>query len=89
MTTSLRGRRIYDVAIVAGVTAAAIAGALVAAQQPPADPLINESVIAKLSDHVHVIPDLNVGLVPNVGITSAPAPRWWWTQAWAREMEQP
>src|SRR5476649_316202 len=39
-----------------------------AAQQPPADPLINDSAISKVSDHVHVISDLNVGLVPNVGI---------------------
>jgi glyoxylase-like metal-dependent hydrolase (beta-lactamase superfamily II) len=39
-----------------------------AAQQPPADPLIKESAIFKVSDHVHVISDLNVGLVPNVGI---------------------
>ena len=41
---------------------------VVLAQQPPADPLIKESAIAKVSDHVHVISDLNVGLVPNVGI---------------------
>jgi glyoxylase-like metal-dependent hydrolase (beta-lactamase superfamily II) len=44
--------------------------ALVAAQQPPArpDPLIKEGVTEKISDHVHVIPDGNVSLVPNVGI---------------------
>lgn len=41
---------------------------VVLAQQPPADPLIKESAIARVSDHVHVISDLNVGLVPNVGI---------------------
>ena len=39
-----------------------------AAQQPPADPLIKDNAISKVSDHVHVISDLNVGLVPNVGI---------------------
>ena len=39
-----------------------------AAQQPPAEPLIQERAISKVSDHVHVISDLNVGLVPNVGI---------------------
>jgi glyoxylase-like metal-dependent hydrolase (beta-lactamase superfamily II) len=39
-----------------------------AAQQPPADPLIRDNAISKVSDHVHVISDLNVGLVPNVGI---------------------
>lgn len=41
---------------------------VVLAQQAPADPLIKESAIARVSDHVHVISDLNVGLVPNVGI---------------------
>ena len=43
-------------------------GVLLSAQQPSADPLIKESAIAKVSEHVHVISDLNVGLVPNVGI---------------------
>jgi len=43
---------------------------LVAAQQPPArpDPLIKEGVTEKISDHVYVIPDGSVPLVPNVGI---------------------
>jgi glyoxylase-like metal-dependent hydrolase (beta-lactamase superfamily II) len=50
-----------------------MAGPGVAAQQSrpgaqSADPLINGNAIAKVSDHVWVIPDLNVGLVPNVGI---------------------
>jgi glyoxylase-like metal-dependent hydrolase (beta-lactamase superfamily II) len=40
----------------------------IAAQAPPADPLIRESAVSKVSAHVHVISDLNVGLVPNVGI---------------------
>lgn len=48
--------------------ALSIASLLVAAQQPPADPLIVPSAIAKVSDHVYVISDRNVGLVPNVGI---------------------
>jgi glyoxylase-like metal-dependent hydrolase (beta-lactamase superfamily II) len=53
----------------AALTAASIAGAGVAAQPtPPAEPLINADAIAKVSDHVHVISDRNVGLVPNVGI---------------------
>jgi glyoxylase-like metal-dependent hydrolase (beta-lactamase superfamily II) len=43
------------------------------AQQPPAGqapppPLIRENATVKLTDHVWVIPDFNVGLVPNVGI---------------------
>jgi len=43
---------------------------LVAAQQPPArpDPLIKEGVTEKISEHVYVIPDGSVPLVPNVGI---------------------
>src|SRR5881296_176939 len=44
-------------------------GSIVGAQPPrPADPLIDASGITKVSDHVHVISDRNVGLVPNVGI---------------------
>jgi glyoxylase-like metal-dependent hydrolase (beta-lactamase superfamily II) len=42
--------------------------AVVAAQAAPADPLIAERAIAKVSEHVYVISDRNVGLVPNVGI---------------------
>ena len=47
---------------------AALAAALVAAQPPSSDPLIRDAAISKVSEHVHVISDLNVGLVPNVGI---------------------
>jgi glyoxylase-like metal-dependent hydrolase (beta-lactamase superfamily II) len=32
------------------------------------DPLVRASAVGKISEHVHVISDLNVGLVPNVGI---------------------
>ena len=45
-----------------------LAAALVTAQPPSTDPLIRDSAISKVSEHVHVISDLNVGLVPNVGI---------------------
>ena len=43
---------------------------VLAAQQPagPATPLIKENAAAKMSEHVYVIPDGNVGGVPNVGI---------------------
>src|SRR3977135_1438582 len=47
---------------------AILAAALVAVQPPSADPPIRESAVSRVSDHVHVISDLNVGLVPNVGI---------------------
>ena len=46
----------------------AMVATLLAAQSPPADPLIAENAIAKVSEHVYVISDRNVGLVPNVGI---------------------
>ena len=53
----------------AALTAASLTGAGVAAQPtPPAAGLINADAIARISDHVHVISDRNVGLVPNVGI---------------------
>jgi hypothetical protein len=46
-----------------------MAGSTLTAQQPrPPDPLIDGAAITKVSDHVYVIPDRNVGLVPNVGI---------------------
>jgi glyoxylase-like metal-dependent hydrolase (beta-lactamase superfamily II) len=35
---------------------------------PPADPLIKENATTKVGSHTYVIPDGNVGLVPNVGI---------------------
>jgi glyoxylase-like metal-dependent hydrolase (beta-lactamase superfamily II) len=36
------------------------------AQTPPV-PLVKEGVTVKISEHVHVIPDANVPLVPNIG----------------------
>ncbi len=39
-----------------------------AAAQTPAEPLVKTGRTDRLSDHVHVILDDNVGLVPNVGI---------------------
>src|SRR6476469_3106034 len=41
-----------------------------AAQQPAAarpEPLVREGVTEKISDHVYVIPDASVPLVPNIG----------------------
>jgi glyoxylase-like metal-dependent hydrolase (beta-lactamase superfamily II) len=35
---------------------------------PAPDPLVRENATVKLADHTYVIPDFNVGLVPNVGI---------------------
>jgi hypothetical protein len=52
----------------AALTAGTRVCIVVLAQQPSADPLIKERAISRVSEHVHVISDLNVGLVPNVGI---------------------
>lgn len=49
------------VALVAGVH-------LVAQQAPRPDPLVRENATQKVSDHVYIIPDNSVPLVPNVGI---------------------
>jgi glyoxylase-like metal-dependent hydrolase (beta-lactamase superfamily II) len=47
----------------------ALATAGVGAQRGPApDPLVRENATVKLAAHTYVIPDANVGLVPNVGI---------------------
>src|SRR6478736_5944822 len=35
---------------------------------PVADPLVREGATEKIAAHTYVIPDANVGLVPNVGI---------------------
>src|SRR4029077_8257630 len=64
MRLSKRFRSLTFAALIVGTGVSVVASA----QPPPADPLIKESAIAKVSDHVYVISDLNVGLVPNVGI---------------------
>jgi glyoxylase-like metal-dependent hydrolase (beta-lactamase superfamily II) len=49
--------------------ACVLAVSAVAAQRGPApDPLVKENATVKLAAHSYVIPDGNVGLVPNVGI---------------------
>jgi glyoxylase-like metal-dependent hydrolase (beta-lactamase superfamily II) len=51
------------------VTAVLAAAPLVSAQRGPArEPLVRENALVKLANHTHVIPDENVGMVPNVGI---------------------
>jgi glyoxylase-like metal-dependent hydrolase (beta-lactamase superfamily II) len=44
------------------------AGVHLAAQAPRPDPIVRENTTQKVSDHVYVIPDNSVPLVPNVGI---------------------
>ena len=49
--------------------AVTLASSLLIAQRGPApDPLVRENATVKLGPHTYVIPDNNVGLVPNVGI---------------------
>ena len=45
-----------------------VASALQAQRGPAPDPLVRENATVKLAGHTYVIPDANVGLVPNVGI---------------------
>jgi glyoxylase-like metal-dependent hydrolase (beta-lactamase superfamily II) len=53
-------------AATAGVLLVAGSAAAQRGQGPP--PLVREGATEKVSDHVYVIPDNNVGMVPNVGI---------------------
>jgi glyoxylase-like metal-dependent hydrolase (beta-lactamase superfamily II) len=50
------------------VAAAAVASDAYAQRGPAVPPLIREGATAKVSDHVHVIPDGSMQMVPNVGI---------------------
>lgn len=42
--------------------------AVVSAVAQPINPLVREGVTEKISEHVHIIPDASVPMVPNVGI---------------------
>src|SRR5690349_24551644 len=52
-------------AVLAGL---ALACCALAAAQEPAAPVVKEGTAVKISEHVYVIPDEQVGMVPNVGI---------------------
>ena len=56
--------------VTAGLTALAIGcGVTASAQRGPAvPPLVKEGITEKISDHVYVIPDQSLPVVPNVGI---------------------
>jgi glyoxylase-like metal-dependent hydrolase (beta-lactamase superfamily II) len=45
-----------------------VLSAVLVATQPARDPLVREGATTKIAPHVHVIPDDDVPLVPNVGI---------------------
>ena len=49
-----------------GASSAQRAGGAPAA--PAVPPLVRENVTEKISDHVYVIPDNSVSMVPNIGI---------------------
>ena len=54
---------------IATMATALASASMVAAQRGPApDPLVRENATEKLAGHTYVIPDANVGMVPNVGI---------------------
>lgn len=55
-------RRLALVSVLAGAFFVSPAGA------QPINPLVREGVTEKISEHVHVIPDASVAMVPNVGI---------------------
>lgn len=61
-------RRLTGCLVIAFCVATAASAAAQPAPAPPADPLIKEDATVKLADHTYIIPDGNVGLVPNVGI---------------------
>ncbi len=64
-------RRRHGVVGLVSATALAAATSLAAsawAQIPPADPIVKEGATVSVAPHTWVIPDGNVGLVPNVGI---------------------
>ena len=50
------------------IVCALASSTLVAQRGPAPDPLVRENVTVQLAAHTYVIPDANVGLVPNVGI---------------------
>ena len=52
----------------AALFATAFAAAVLPVSAQPINPVVREGVTEKISDHVHVIPDGSVPLVPNVGI---------------------
>lgn len=54
-------------AVAALAASIALAG-MAWSQTPPADPLVREGATVKVAPHTWVIPDGDVGLVPNVGI---------------------
>lgn len=51
-----------------GVAVTFASSLLIAQRGPAPDPLVRENATVKLGPHTYVIPDNNVGLVPNVGI---------------------
>jgi glyoxylase-like metal-dependent hydrolase (beta-lactamase superfamily II) len=67
--TIIRPHRPIRSALTAATILAAVAATTTSAQRGPAPPpLVREGATEKISDHVYVIPDNNVGMVPNVGI---------------------
>ena len=68
MSNKSNHARIMKMLLIIASIAASIAGAFASPQATPPTPLIQENATQKLSEHVSVIPDGNIGGVPNVGI---------------------
>ena len=54
--------------LICGLVGSLVASVVSAQRGPAADPLVRANATVKLAEHSYVIPDNNVGLVPNVGI---------------------
>ena len=58
----------FSIGLLVFIGAVFTASGVGAQRGPAADPLVRENATVKLAAHTYVIPDANVGLVPNVGI---------------------
>ena len=61
-------RPLFPASALAALAAAAVYAPVTAQQTSAPPPLVKENATVKLGPHTYVIPDNNVGLVPNVGI---------------------
>src|SRR6187402_2089224 len=58
----------FSIGLLISIAAVFTASSAGAQRGSAADPLVRENATVKLAAHTYVIPDANVGLVPNVGI---------------------
>ena len=60
--------RRLSLSLLSFAVSALLSSTMFAQRGPAPDPLVKENATVKLAAHTYVIPDANVGLVPNVGI---------------------